>query len=147
MCIFTENSDSIFFLGVMPLLNLEIWPTLKILLKTVRQRNSTDCPSLMLGIAIRCMQHSKTMLERGVCELAHSFFHLSHSPRPSETLPNRSLDPLHCVICLKDNPSCLTLQGSTSWSTLGHLSRSWAASPRSTFQTFPYRKNLRTSAC
>ena len=32
----------------------------------------SDCPSLMLGIAI----HSQAMLERGVCELAHSFFHL-----------------------------------------------------------------------
>ena len=29
----------------------------------------------MLGIAIHCIQPSQTMLERGVCELAHSFFH------------------------------------------------------------------------
>ena len=29
----------------------------------------------MLGIAICCIQHSQAMLERGVCELAHSFFH------------------------------------------------------------------------
>ena len=35
----------------------------------------SDCPSLMLGIAIYCIQHSLAMLERGVCELAHSFFH------------------------------------------------------------------------
>ena len=35
----------------------------------------SDCPSLLLGIAIRCIQHSQAMLERGVCELAHSFFH------------------------------------------------------------------------
>ena len=35
----------------------------------------SDCPSLMLGIAIHCIQHSRAMLERGVCELAHSFFH------------------------------------------------------------------------
>ena len=28
----------------------------------------------MLGIAIHCIQHSQAMLERGVCELAHSFF-------------------------------------------------------------------------
>ena len=34
----------------------------------------SDCPSLMLGIAIHCIQHSQAMLERGVCELAHSFF-------------------------------------------------------------------------
>ena len=33
MCIFTGNSDCIFFLRVMPLLNLEIWPKLNILLK------------------------------------------------------------------------------------------------------------------
>ena len=29
----------------------------------------------MLGIAIHCIQYSQAMLERGVCELAHSFFH------------------------------------------------------------------------
>ena len=29
----------------------------------------------MLRIAIHCIQHSQAMLERGVCELAHSFFH------------------------------------------------------------------------
>ena len=38
MCISTGNFDSIFFLGVMPFLNLEIWPKWKILLKTVPQR-------------------------------------------------------------------------------------------------------------
>ena len=118
-----------FFLVVMPL----IWSRYKILLKTVRQRNSTetaqqnfvklcsyeehnvyryaflqemlidlfkeqfisllnfgqdyfcnsdetgflsDCLSLMLGIAICCIQHSQAILECGVCELTHSFFHL-----------------------------------------------------------------------
>ena len=35
----------------------------------------SDCPSLMLGIAIHCIQHSQAMLEHRVCELAHSFFH------------------------------------------------------------------------
>ena len=35
----------------------------------------SDCLSLMLGIAIHCIQHYQAMLERGVCELAHSFFH------------------------------------------------------------------------
>ena len=35
----------------------------------------SDCSSLMLGIAIHCIQHSQAMLEHGVCELAHSFFH------------------------------------------------------------------------
>ena len=37
----------------------------------------SDCPSLMLGIGIHCIQHSQAKLERGVCELAHSFFHFS----------------------------------------------------------------------
>ena len=37
----------------------------------------SDCPSLILGISIHCIQHSQAMLERGVCELAHSFFHCS----------------------------------------------------------------------
>ena len=32
-------------------------------------------PSFMHGIAIRYVQHCQAMLERGVCELAHSFFH------------------------------------------------------------------------
>ena len=35
----------------------------------------SDYPSLMLGIAIHCKEHSQAMLERGVCEIAHSFFH------------------------------------------------------------------------
>ena len=34
----------------------------------------SDCPSLMLGISIHCIQHSQAILERGVCEFAHSFF-------------------------------------------------------------------------
>ena len=33
----------------------------------------------LLGIAIHCIQHSQAMLERGVCELAHSFFHSAGS--------------------------------------------------------------------
>ena len=37
------------------------------------------CPSLMLGIAICCIQLS--FLEPGVCELAHSFFHWNYSVR------------------------------------------------------------------
>ena len=39
----------------------------------------SDCPSLMLRIAIRCIEHSQATLERGVCELAHSFFYLKCS--------------------------------------------------------------------
>ena len=118
MCISTGNFDSIFFLGVTPFLNLEIWPKWKILLKQLVSTTPlkplnrilwnfvvlkdimcrcaflqemlvdlfeeqfispflSDCPSLMLGIAIRCIQHSQAMLERGVCELDHSFFHCS----------------------------------------------------------------------
>ena len=38
----------------------------------------SDCPSLMLGIAIHCIQHSQAMFERGLCELAHSFFHFTN---------------------------------------------------------------------
>ena len=45
----------------------------------------SDFPSLMLGIAIHCIQHSQAMLERGVCELAHSFFHYT-CPQYSPTL-------------------------------------------------------------
>ena len=41
----------------------------------------SDCPSLILGIAIHCIQHSQAMLERGVCELAHSFFHYFYAPK------------------------------------------------------------------
>ena len=48
----------------------------------------SDCRSLMLGIAIHCIQHSQAMLERGVCELAHSFFHFSMLCK-SVGLPNR----------------------------------------------------------
>ena len=32
-------------------------------------------PVTYAWIAIHCIQHSQAMLERGVCELAHSFFH------------------------------------------------------------------------
>ena len=42
----------------------------------------SDCPSLMLGIAIRCIQHSQAMFERGLGELAHSFFHSLWFPFP-----------------------------------------------------------------
>ena len=34
----------------------------------------SDCPSLLHGITIRYVQHCQTVLERGVCELAHSSF-------------------------------------------------------------------------
>ena len=57
ICIFTGNADLI-------LLRSNLYPLF------------SDCPSLMLEIAIYCIQHSQAMLERRVCELAHSFFHL-----------------------------------------------------------------------
>ena len=50
ICIFTGNADLILLRS-----NL----------------NPLFCP-----IAIHCIQHSQAMLERGVCELAHSFFHI-----------------------------------------------------------------------
>ena len=40
----------------------------------------SNCPSLMLGIALRCIQHIQAMLEREVCENAHSFFHVYFLP-------------------------------------------------------------------
>ena len=43
----------------------------------------SDCPSLMLGIAIHCIQHFQAMLECGVCELAQSFFHIACSQSSS----------------------------------------------------------------
>ena len=39
----------------------------------------------MLGIAIHCIQHFQAMLERGVCELAHSFFHFSKKKNDMST--------------------------------------------------------------
>ena len=41
VCISTGNFNSIFFLGIMPFLNIKIWHKWKILLKTVFQRNSS----------------------------------------------------------------------------------------------------------
>ena len=41
----------------------------------------SDCRSLMLGIAICCMQHSQAMFELGVCVLAYSFFHIIWNER------------------------------------------------------------------
>ena len=35
----------------------------------------SDCSSVMHDIIICYVQHSQAMLEHGVCELAHSFFH------------------------------------------------------------------------
>ena len=36
-----------------------------------------DCPLLMHVIGIHYVQHLRVMLECGVCELVHSFFHLN----------------------------------------------------------------------
>ena len=59
-----------FSLGVTPFLKFRKLAKMKVTTGFL-----SDCPSLMLGIAIHCLQHSQAMLERGVCELAHSFFH------------------------------------------------------------------------
>ena len=117
MCISTGNFDSIFFLGVTPFLNLEIWRKWKILLKQFVSTtplkplnrialNFVVMKDIMFRYAFfqemliwsfwgaiyipffvrlpvpyawNChslyIQHSQAMLERGVCELAHSFFH------------------------------------------------------------------------
>ena len=50
------------------------WTLAKIILCN---SDETGCPSLMLGIAIRCIQHSKAMLERGVYEISRSLFHFT----------------------------------------------------------------------
>ena len=72
MHFFTWNADLIFLTS-----NLyPFWTLAKIILCNSDETGFlSDCPSLMHGIAIRCIQHSQAMLERGVCELAHSFFH------------------------------------------------------------------------
>ena len=48
----------------------------------------------MLGIAIHCLQHSQAMLERGVCELAHSFFHYARYQRVPENVT---------IVCFTEN--------------------------------------------
>ena len=54
---------------------ISLWTLAKIFCATQMKLVLSDCSSLMFGIAIRCIQHSQAMLERGLCELAHSFFH------------------------------------------------------------------------
>ena len=73
MCIFTKNAYFIFFRS-----NLyPFWTLAKIILCYSDETGFlSNCPSLMLGTAICCIQHSQPMLERGVCEFAHSFFHI-----------------------------------------------------------------------
>ena len=69
MCISTGNFDLIYFLGIISFLNLEIWPKWKLLLVfcPIAFTNVWNCHSLYTAF-------SSNMLERGVCELAHSFF-------------------------------------------------------------------------
>ena len=58
-------------------LNL-FWTLAKIILCNSDETGfQSHCPSLMLGIAIRCIQHSQAMLEPRVCDLAYSFFHFT----------------------------------------------------------------------
>ena len=45
----------------------------------------------MLGIAICCIQLSQAMLERGVCELAHSFFHYMYMEIDPENNPSKCI--------------------------------------------------------
>ena len=89
MCISTGHFDSIFFLGITPLLNSFVLRNLTKM--KVTTGFLSDCPSLMLRIAIPCIQHSQAMLERGVCELAQCFFHL---------LGNNSLNKT--ILCLEN---------------------------------------------
>ena len=67
---FTGNADLIFLRS-----NLyPFWTLVKIILCNSDETGFlSDCPSLMLGIAIRYIKHSQAMLERGESELAHSF--------------------------------------------------------------------------
>ena len=59
----------------------------------------------MLGIGIRCIQHSQAMLECGVCELAHSFFHFQ---RNALLLGQKALEALPWVkgiqVCSNKRP-------------------------------------------
>ena len=71
ICIFTGNADLIFLRS-----NLYPFCTLaKIMLCNSDETDFLlDCPPLMLEIAIRCIQHSQAMLERGVCKFFLSLF-------------------------------------------------------------------------
>ena len=66
MCISTGNADLIFLRS-----NLyPFWILAKIILLNSDETGFlSDCPSLMLGIAIHCIQHSQAMLERGYVSL------------------------------------------------------------------------------
>ena len=68
----TGNADLIFLKSYL----YPFWTLAKIILCNSGETGFlSDYPSLMLGFAAHCIQHSQAMLERGVCELAHSFFH------------------------------------------------------------------------
>ena len=88
--IFPTFSDWLLFIpGPRPLKSnlYPFWTVAKIILCISDETGFlSDCPLLMLGIAIRCIQHSQAMLEHGVCELAHSFF-------------QELLLPVFCGIC------------------------------------------------
>ena len=74
ICIFTGNADLIFLRS-----NLyPFWTLAKIFLSNSDETAFlSNCPSLILGFDINCIQPSQAMLERWVCELAHSFFFLT----------------------------------------------------------------------
>ena len=71
----------------------------------------------MLGIVIHCIQHSQAMLERGVCELAHSFFHLKYE------IPKSYL--LH-LICLGKNERDYSFNTGTGQSMFSHASYTYS---------------------
>ena len=56
----------------------------------------SDYLSLILGIVIHCIQHSQAMLERGVCELAHSFFHCPYVNDREAKEANAKMRVLDC---------------------------------------------------
>ena len=57
----------------------------------------------MLGIAIHCIQHSQAMLERGVCELAHSFFHFILNRLPLQIELHAYIGKFDCLLNIKQN--------------------------------------------
>ena len=69
----------------------------------------SDCRSLMLGIAIHCIQHSQAMLERGVCELAHSFFHFCCRKPLFEDRKNMLTDLYKYLLCPGNNDHFLSI--------------------------------------
>ena len=66
----------------------------------------------MLGIAFHSIQHSQAMLERGVCELAHSFFHFFIPPANDCPLSNNFDVIFYCSV--GERSGALTLLNAAS---------------------------------